>query len=453
MRAISDGSSFLSLTGDLSAVSIARGAQTGATVIRLPLYWNGVEKYASAPADPTDPADPGYHFDYYDAMVRNAARAGLTPLFTVLGAPPRWEGPHRWRYAPAGTWAPDPAALGHFAIAAARRYSGHFPDPLNPGRALPRVAMWQAWNEPNLPKYLSPQWVGRGGRWLAWAPRHYRRMLNAFYAGVKSIDRTDTVVTAGTAPDGDTRDGVGRMTPLRFWQSLLCLGAPPRLSLAPCGDAARFDVLAYHPLSIGDPDRAAGGLGVSIADLGKLRHLLDAARRTGRARLGGRERIWVTELNWDSGPGKPGSATPAQLRRWIPRALYLLWHQGVDLVTWELLRDPPAHPRRPAGLFSIDPADPLNPSRDRPKPALNAFRFPVTAIRRAHGRVEVWGLLPSAGPRVATLQRRVGGRWRAAGRLAVSSSGLIDSRVPLRGRPSLRLIAGARRSMTFVMAD
>ena len=161
------------------------------------------------------------------------------------------------RYAAAGSWAPDPGALAAFATAAARRYSGRHPDPLHPGAVLPRVRLWQAWNEPNLARDLSPQWVVRGGRWVAWAPAHYRRMLNAFHDAVKGVDPAATVVTAGTAPDGDPRDGSGRMMPVRFWQAFFCLGAPPRLARAPCADPARFDVLAYHPLSIADPARPA----------------------------------------------------------------------------------------------------------------------------------------------------------------------------------------------------
>ena len=304
---------------------------------------------------------------------------------------------------------------------------------------LPRVGLWQAWNEPNLPKYLGPQWVARGGRWTAWTPAHYRRMLNAFYDGVKSVDPTNLVVTAGTAPDGDTRDGAGRMTPLRFWQALLCLGAPPRLTRAPCPDPARFDVLAYHPLSIADPDRPAGGLGLGIADLGKLKRLLDTAQRTGRIGSAGRKRIWVTELNWDS---RPGEARERALARWIPRGLYLLWRQGVDLVTWELLRDPPAHPGHPAGLFAIDPGDPLDPAHDRPKPALAAFRFPVTTVRRGGDRVEVWSLLPTPGPRTVAVQRRRGGRWRTVARVPADRAGLVDAVVGLRGKGQIRIAPG-----------
>ena len=87
--------------------------------------------------------------------------------------------------------------------AAARRYSGTFPDPHRPGAALPRVRYWQPWNEPNLPTFISPQWTGRRLRARPASPAWYRRMLNGAYARVKAVHADNHVVAAGTAPYGD----------------------------------------------------------------------------------------------------------------------------------------------------------------------------------------------------------------------------------------------------------
>src|SRR5204863_108897 len=87
-----------------------------------------------------------------------------------------------------------------------------FPDPQRPGVSLPRVRYWQAWNEPNLTNFLTPQWSRRHGHLVAASPGIYRHLLNAFYAGVKAARRSDVVVTAGTAPFGDHRRGA----PLRI---------------------------------------------------------------------------------------------------------------------------------------------------------------------------------------------------------------------------------------------
>ena len=70
-----------------------------------------------------------------------------------------------------------------FAEALARRYDGGFPDPRQPDAPCPRFGYFQAWNEPNLARYLEPQWVVADGRWTAFSPLLYRQLLNAFYAG------------------------------------------------------------------------------------------------------------------------------------------------------------------------------------------------------------------------------------------------------------------------------
>ena len=73
-------------------------------------------------------------------------------------------------------------------MALARRYDGAFPDPQRlRARACPDVRLLQAWNEPNLARYLEPQWVVQGGRWRAFSPLLYRQLLNAFYSGVKAV--------------------------------------------------------------------------------------------------------------------------------------------------------------------------------------------------------------------------------------------------------------------------
>jgi hypothetical protein len=390
------------------------------------------------PRDPLDPGDPAYDFSQFDDLVRRAVRYGLAPLARVDVAPRRYEAPGRWRFAATGVWAPDAASYGRFAAVAARRYSGRFPDPLRPGAFLPRVRLWQAWNEPNLPLFLQPQWIAVDGAWIAWSPAHYRRMLNAFYAAVKRVDRANVVATAGTAPNGDPRDGEGRMTPVRFWQELLCLGSGPVPAPAPCPDPAHFDVLVHHPLTVADPDIAAADAGnVSIADVYKLKGLLSLAQRTGRAFPRRDTRLWITEINWDS---VSRGATAAQIQRWVPRALFRLWRERVSLVTWQFVRDPPAKPDHPAGLYQIDPTAPLDPARDRPKPAvIRAFRFPFTGVRRDRRHLELWALLPRPGTARVAVQRLRGARWTTLRHVTANPHGLVHASIAMRGGAELRL--------------
>src|SRR5205085_6691381 len=116
-----------------------------------------------------------------------------------------------------------------FATAAARRYSGHFPDPLHPGATLPAVRYWQAWNEPNLDHYLSPHWTKSGAQYIPTSPSIHRLLLNAFHGAVKGVSQSNLVVTAGTAPYGDTAGtnpvGNERMQPVAFDRALFCLNA------------------------------------------------------------------------------------------------------------------------------------------------------------------------------------------------------------------------------------
>ena len=88
----------------------------------------------------------------------------------VGGAPPRTRRQRAGASPRRNIWAPDPGAYGRFAVAVARRYSGQFTDPLNAGTDLPRVRLYQAWNEPNLPLFLQPQWVAIDGEWAAGRP-------------------------------------------------------------------------------------------------------------------------------------------------------------------------------------------------------------------------------------------------------------------------------------------
>jgi hypothetical protein len=443
IRGVSDGGALV-FDGSpaLAAATIARARRSGAGLVRIPMSWRAAERLGE-PTDVTDPGDPAYDFAPWDDLVRRVARAGLEPLITVYEAPDRAEAWPRWPFAAPGTWAPDPGALGRFAVALARRYSGSYPDPRDPRRRLPRVRWWQAWNEPNLGRFLQPQWVVRGGRWHAYAPLRYRAMLNAFWDGVKSVEPRARVLTAGTAPIGEPRDGEGRMAPVRFWQAVLCLGTAPRIRVEHCRDPAHFDLLAHHPLSIGDPTSGSlGPLDVGIADLDRIGRLLRSAQHHGLVRPQSGQSLAVTELNWDSRPPNPRGVSASLITRYVSTALFLLWHQRVRLVLWQIMRDPPPAPAtrlHPAGLYRIDPRKPLDPDGDRPKPALRAFRMPFVVWRRSARRVQAWGLVRYPGVGHAVIQRRKGAGWRAIARMTVAGSGMANAVLAIRGRVVLRL--------------
>jgi len=454
-RAVSDG---IVLSPDPSqrdgALSLI--ARSGAGVVRIPLVWRSVVAGNAPPGfDARDPGDPAYDFVAVDASVRAAAAAGLVPLLVVGGAPTFAEAPNRWPYAYPGSWDPSPSAFEAFAAAVARRYDGAFPDPLHAGAALPAVRLFQAWNEPNLARYLEPQWIAVEGRWQPFAPAVYRRLLNGFYAGVKSIQPQATVVAAGVAPDGDSA-GVGRMAPVTFLRELLCVSAAGRAIRADCEEPAHFDVLAFHPLSVASPDAVArSSLDVAIADAGKVGNVLRAAQTVGTALPSAHKPLWVTELNWESAPQSPRGVPPAKQAAWISRALHRLWVAGVSLVSWEFLVDPfpllyqgtptgavLSYPR-PAGLYSAGPGGSIEGAR--PKPFLQGFELPFDPLRASPRVVRVWALLSH--PREpALLERLRRHRWHLLARLHAGREGVVNATVRARGTLVLRLVVAGRAS-------
>ena len=55
------------------------------------------------------------------------------------------------------------------------------------------MANWTAWNEPNNPVFLKPQFVRSGDKWVIQSARDYARICNAVVVAVKSVNPTATV--------------------------------------------------------------------------------------------------------------------------------------------------------------------------------------------------------------------------------------------------------------------
>jgi hypothetical protein len=456
VRGVSDGGLELDPAASVRESTMSRILAAGARIVRIPVSWRAVAP-SQPPAgfDPADPAAAAYRFGPVDAAVRSASAAGLTPLLVVSQAPAFAEAAPGWPYAYPGSWDPSPEAFASFATAIARRYDGRFGDPLEPGLTLPRVRLFQAWNEPNLARYLEPQWIAAGGRWTPFSPLVYRRLLNAFYGAVKAVQPGAVVATAGLAPNGDPA-GVARMAPLSFLEGLLCV-PPPHAPRPPCPEPAHLDALAFHPLSFGSPDGAAGSsLDVGIADAGKIGRVLARARRLGTVLPAGRKPLWATELNWESAPQAAAGVPPSEQAAWISRALHRLWAAGVGLVDWEFLIDPfPAlrlgtpsggtiEVQRPAGLYAAGPGgDPLLAS---PKPFLEGFTLPFDPIRVDRRRVRAWALLARPGEPAVLERLARSGAWVTVARVRANRAAVLNALVPLRGPALLRLTAGATAS-------
>jgi hypothetical protein len=381
---------------------LQRAAESNAGIVRVDIAWAAPTR----PVNPADPADPAYDFSAADASIKAATQAGLRVLASFTGAPEWAEGPGRPADAAIGSWKPDPAAVGDYGTALATRYSGRYPDPAQPGTMLPRVEAFQLWNEPNLSRYLSPQW--QNGRTSA--PARYRDMLNAFYDGLHAVPDPPLLVTAGTAPFGDPGTGGDRLPPARFVRDLLAR-------------QTRFDVLAHHPYSVGAPSRRAlNPDDVSIPDLGKLTKLLRAAEHAKLAGGATRHRLWVTEVSYDSSPPDPDGIKESTHAGYLAQTFYLLAKAGADTIIWFQIRDEAPRPSYAAtnqsGIYFRD---------GRPKLAQQAFRFPFYARRAERTKVAVWGRAPASG-RVA-VQRRTSSGWRTVKSLKVNAAQTFQTTV------------------------
>jgi hypothetical protein len=451
-RGLSDGRLLANADPEQRAAGIAVARSVGARVARIPIGWSTVVSHESftrpdESARPlSDPANATYRWARIDASVRDLSAAGLRPLAYLMAAPPWAQSAPRYAYATPGTWAPRPADLAAFASAVARRYDGTYPDPLNPGRALPRIAEFQTWNEPNLARYLGPQWLAVDGRPQLFSVRWYRRMHAAAYAAIHARQPDATVGLAGLAPTGAEVDGTGRVGPLRFLRSLLCLGDRRDA----CGAPLPFDALALHPLSVGDPDRPARDPDdLALADLApKVQTLLADARAAGRLRPGPDPALWITELNWTSAPGTGIRA--ADQAAVVGRAMLRLQLAGATLVNWQFATDPPTDRTggedRPAGLTTILPGD-ARRLPGAPKPFLAGFAMPAAAIPLGRRATFVWALAPAgSAARSALVEVRRGGAWLPAGRLPLRPDASARGELPIPAGALLRVRIGDRTS-------
>jgi hypothetical protein len=422
---------------------------TGGSVVRLLTGWRQIAPVEPpTAADARNPAWSGYRWEDTDRMVREARAAGITVLLSLTAAPDWAEGPGRSADAPPGSWRPSAPAYRLFAEAVARRYSGSFADAA--GATLPRVRYYQPWNEPNLPDFVNPQWTRSGGRYKPASPGIYKGLLNAFYHGAKKVRRSNVIVSAGTAPFGETQRGQRRMQAALFTRELLCVtGRPhPRAKRRCPGGPVYFDALAHHPYPIGEPRRTAiNADDVVVPDIWKLTRPMKVALRAGHLKPRRHKAVWATEISWDTSPPDPEGLPAKLVARYINGALYTLWRQDVSVVTWWLMRDEPFDARGwgyslQAGVFfrGATVAD------DTRKPGFYAFRFPFTAYTKS-GVAQVWGLAPRGGP--VTIQRRRGGGWRTIARLRTSPGRMFFRPMRLPAGAPLRALQGGETSMTW----
>jgi hypothetical protein len=295
-------------------------------VIRVDLVWGGANGVAKRrPVNPMNPNDPAYDWVVYDRTVQFAQANGIKVMFSIIGTPPWANAAKGWNAAPTNA-----ADLRAFAVAAATRYSGKYAGP--DGKVLPRVSSWVAWNEPNNPVFMRPQYVRSGSTWVIQSARDYARICNAIVAGIHSA-KGGKVACGVTAPRGNNNPNSGRasVSPVAFLQALKKAGAKG------------FDAYAHHPYygsptetpSTKPPQGARGQAptAVTFANFEVLTKVL--------TKLYGNMRVWVTEYGYQTNPpDKFFGVTYANQARYLTQAVALARaHPRIDMFLWFLLED------------------------------------------------------------------------------------------------------------------
>ena len=320
--------------------------------VRLNLYWGGRFGVAkSRPKNATNPADPAYDWDLYDRTVNYAAQNGVHVLFSVYGTP-GWANGGK-----AANVAPKQATdLRNFAYAAARRYSGKYAD--SSGRVLPAVKEWLAWNEPNNPIFLTPQYKKSAKGWAIQSAVDYAKICNAVYGGVHAtLAPAERVGCGVTSPRGnnDPKSSRPSVSPLAF------------LRAAKKAGLKSFDAWAHHPYYAGPSDQpttkpvTAKGAPATAVTLGNINDLIKEVTR-----LYGNKRIWITEYGYQTNPpDRLFGVTLAKQAAYLTQAFALARKNArIDMMMWFLLKDEPSLAGWQSGLLT---------TTGKKKPAYAAF--------------------------------------------------------------------------------
>jgi hypothetical protein len=318
--------------------------KTRTQLLRVNLWWSGpgITVATRKPKRPADPNDPAYNWDTYDRTVRFSIVNGIIPIFSIIGTPPWANAAKGWNVAP--TNARD---LQNFAAAAQKRYSGTFVNA--DGVVLPRVSLWMAWNEPNNPVFLKPQYRRVGTTWTIQSGRDYAKLCNAVVSGIKSVQRTSKVACGATGPRGNNNPNSSRpsVSPIPFLRAMKA------------GGAKGFDAYAQHPY-YGSPAETPStkpppglrGQPPTAVTLGNIDVLIGELDR-----LYGRQmRVWVTEYGYQTNPtDRIFGVTWSKQAAYLAQAVSIVRaNPRIDMFLWFLLRDEQRLSGWQSGLMTYD---------------------------------------------------------------------------------------------------
>ncbi len=345
-------------------------------------------------------------FDHHDHLVRVAGQLGIKVLFNVTGGTAMYK--------------PSATQFQKFVQMLGTRYDGSHTDENQGGSSLPRVDAWSIWNEPNTGAHLQPQWERIKGRWVPTAARIYRNLARAAISGLHASGHGgDTILLGETAPIGLNDYGRTRsMRPGKFLNAFLCLDARTHRALrgraatqVGCGDFKKHGEIkvtgyAHHPYSVKSaPDAVDRNVNdIRLADRDRLGTLLDAAARLHR--VPGNLPYWWTEYGWQTNPPDPiRGVSPDDQARWLAQAEYMTRSDPrTAALTQFLMRDDPPRDESDPNLRWSTYQTGLRDADGNAKPAYDAYRLPLFAVKQGAG-VHLWGLVrPRTGQNAVQVQ-------------------------------------------------
>jgi hypothetical protein len=211
----------------------------------------------------------------------------------------------------------------NFARAISSRYSGR-----NDG--YPFVRFWSVWNEPNLTRFLRPQFNTRG---KSVAPANYAKLYAAAYAGIKAGNRLAKVAIGETSARGSDKPQGLRPdhSPGRFAE--LVAKANPRL---------KFDAWSHHPYPFNPnsrPTQVVKWPNVSLASLPRFN--TELKRMFKRKSVP----IWVTEYGHQTNPPDSFGVSYATQATYVRQSIALARKLPfVEMFIWFVYQDDPGQP-------------------------------------------------------------------------------------------------------------
>ena len=199
--------------------------------------------------------------------------------------------------------------------------------------------MWTAWNEPNNPIWLTPQYKRIGKNWRVESAFQYAKICNAVYTGIHDVlispekgpPSGEQVACGVTRPKGNDAPATSRASvdPLTFLANAKKFGMKT------------FDVYAHHPYAAAGnepPSYVPKGKFARRVQMGNINLLLAQITK-----LYGPKHLWITEYGYQTNP--PDSLFGVS---WAKQAAYLTQafaiaraNPRIDMMLWFLLKDEP----------------------------------------------------------------------------------------------------------------